>query len=392
MTTNALEHDSEHLVAKQRVTVVGAVTNLLLGVGKVVAGVLGQSQALIADGAHSLSDLVSDGVVLLATTYGSRGADQDHPYGHARIETVATAFIGAALAAVAGGFIYDATHRLFFAPETLLVPGWLALIAALASILIKEALYQYTRIVARQARSNIIHANAWHHRSDALSSVVVVVGLCGVFAGLPWLDAVGAIVVASMLGYMGLRFIWQSLRELVDTGLNAEQVRDLETQIRALDGVRGVHGLRSRHMAESTLLDVHVVVDPRISVSEGHRIAESVREHLIAANPDVAEVLVHIEHEDPAWHERTRRLPRRRQVEHTLDRRWAGHHLAGRIQRLDLHYVEGGLEVEVHLPWRREDDPATQRAEAAALSAAAEGVDCIRTCRVRWLEPGDGAE
>ncbi|ABM61339.1 cation diffusion facilitator family transporter [Halorhodospira halophila] len=385
MTDDAATPGAEHLPAKQRVTVIGAVVNLLLGIGKVGAGIVGQSQALIADGAHSLSDLISDGVVLGATTYGSRGADQEHPYGHARIETVATAFIGAALMVIAGGFIYDAVHRLFFAPETLLVPGWLALSAALASILAKEALYQYTRVVARRARSNIIHANAWHHRSDALSSVVVVVGILGVLAGVPWLDAVGAIVVASMLGYMGLRFVWQSLRELVDTGLTAEQVRELEAQIHALDGVRGVHGLRSRYMAESTLIDVHVVVDPRISVSEGHRVAEAVREHLVAANPEVAEVLVHVEHEDPAWHEQTRQLPRRREVERTLRRHWSDQPLADRIHRLDLHYLQGRLEVELHLAWQAEGDPARQHAEAAALAETAEAIDYVSDCRIFWI-------
>ena len=385
MTVETTAEDSGQLRAKQRVTIVGAVINLLLGAGKIVAGWLGNSQALIADGTHSLGDLISDGVVLLATTYGSRSADQDHPYGHGRIETVATAFVGAALVLIASGFIYDASQRLLMAPERLLIPGWLALSAAVVSILAKEALYQYTRLVARRVRSNIIHANAWHHRSDALSSVVVLVGITGVFLGFPQLDAVGAIVVASMLGYMGLRFLWHALRELVDTGLTPAQVHELERQIRGLEGVQGVHGLRSRHMAEDTLIDVHVVVNPRVSVSEGHRIAEAVREHLVDQNPDLIEVLVHVEHEAPCWHEHTRRLPRRGEVEAELQRRWADQPLAAQIQRLDLHYLEGRMEVELHLPWQADRDREAQQAEAEALAQAAEEVAYITSCRIRWI-------
>lgn len=385
MTMDTVPEEPPHLRAKQRITLIGGIVNLLLGLGKIITGWLGSSQALIADGTHSISDLVSDGVVLLATTYGSRGADEDHPYGHGRIETVATAFIGAVLILIAGGFIYDAMLRLIIAPERLLVPGWLALTAAAVSILVKEALYQYTRLIARRARSNIIAANAWHHRSDALSSVVVVIGVIGVLLGFPWLDAVGAIIVASMLGYMGLRFAWQALRELIDTGLTPEQVRELERQIESIEGVHGVHDLRSRHMAEDTLIDVHVVVDPRVSVSEGHRIAEAVREHLVAQNPDLAEVLVHIEHEDPSWHEQTRRLPRRREVEQALHEHWADHPLAAHIQRLDLHYLKGCVEVEIHLPWHQEQDAEEQQHAAEALAKAADQVAYISSCRIRWI-------
>ena len=370
--------------AKRRVTLVGGVVNLVLGAAKIGVGWAGQSQALVVDGVHSLSDLASDTLVYLAATYGSQGADSDHPYGHARIETAATAGIGAVLLLVAAGFIYDAVQRLLLDPEALWVPGWIALAAALGSLVVKEALYHYTRLVARRAGSNLIHANAWHHRSDALSSVVVVGGIIGVLLGLPWLDAVAAVVVALMLAHVGLGFTWRSVRELVDTGLEPEKVAHIERLIGEIDGVRGVHGLRSRRMAEDALIDLHIQVDPRLSVSEGHRIAEAVRRRLIREIGVVTEVLVHVDHEDPYWDEETAALPLRGRVERDLAAQWSG--LAGseRVERVDLHYMEGTLEVEIHLPWGPQHDPQQLREQADSLARSAEALRYVDACRVHF--------
>ncbi|SEO55836.1 cation diffusion facilitator family transporter [Aquisalimonas asiatica] len=371
--------------AKQRVTLIGGAINLVLGLGKIVVGFIGQSQALIVDGIHSLSDLVSDGIVLLACSYGSRDADGDHPYGHGRIETVASAGVGAMLLLVAGGFIYDAIQRLLIDPDALLVPGWLALSVACASIVIKEGLYHYTRVVAKQARSRLLEVNAWHHRSDALSSLVVVGGIAGVLMGLPWLDAVAAIIVAIMLAHVGLQFAWQSLRELVDTALTPEEIADIESVVRDIDGVRDVHGLRTRRMGQDALADLHVVVDPRLSVSEGHRISEEVHDRLMRDIRDVNDVLVHIEHEDPVFDEATFELPLRRDVERDLNDCWADMPAARSIERMDLHYMEGALEVEIHLPWQPDRDPAAIRRELDALARQAESLGYVSTCRIHFV-------
>ncbi|MBK5944303.1 MULTISPECIES: cation diffusion facilitator family transporter [Halorhodospira] len=371
--------------AKRRVTLIGGVINLFLGSGKIVAGWLGQSQALVVDGVHSLSDLASDALVYVAATYGSQEADSDHPYGHARIETAATAGIGAVLLLVAAGFIYDAVQRLLVAPESLWVPGWLALGAALASLVIKEGLYHYTRWVANRAHSNLIHANAWHHRSDALSSVVVIGGIIGVFLGLPWLDAVAAIVVALMLAHVGIRFAWRSVCELVDTGLDPEQVARIEGLVGEIDGVRDVHGLRSRHMAEEALIDLHIQVDPRLSVSEGHRISEAVRRRLIEDIGVVTEVLVHVDHEPPHWDEATAALPLRSKVERDLQTAWSGIQGGDSVERVDLHYMEGRLEVELHLPWGPDCDTTALHQRATQLAAAAEGLAYVSACRVHFI-------
>ncbi|MCC5811403.1 MAG: cation transporter [Ectothiorhodospiraceae bacterium] len=277
--------------SKRRVTLIGAAVNLVLSIGKIAFGLLGHSQALVADGVHSLSDLVSDGIVLAAARYGSQKADHDHPYGHARIETVATVAIGLLLLLVAAGFVLDAGSRLL-QPETLPHPGWLALIAAVVSVLLKELLFRYTRLVARQTGSALILANAWHHRSDALSSLVVIGGIAGALLGAVWLDAVAAILVAAMIGRMGWDFVWSGTRELVDTGLEQEQLKELGAQILAVPGVKNYRQLRSRRMGPQVLLDVHVQLQGQLSLAEASSISERVRNRLLALNPDVVDVLV----------------------------------------------------------------------------------------------------
>ncbi|MFP4147680.1 MAG: cation diffusion facilitator family transporter [Halorhodospira sp.] len=371
--------------AKRRVTLIGGVINLVMGSGKIATGWLGQSQALVVDGVHSLSDLVSDVLVYLAASYGSQAADHDHPYGHARIETAATAGIGAVLLLVAAGFIYDAVQRLLVDPATLWTPGWIALTVAASSLLVKEGLYHYTRAVAREARSNLIHANAWHHRSDALSSLVVIGGIIGVLLGLPWLDAVAAIVVALMLAHVGLSFAWRSLSELVDTGLKPQEIAHIQALLEQIDGVREVHGLRSRHMAEEALIDLHILVDPRLSVSEGHRISETVRRQIIRNIHAVSEVLVHVDHEATCWDDETAALPLRHRVEEDLQRAWQTLPGAEAVTRIDLHYMEGRLEVELHLPWHPESHPHALLAQAEELAQAAEGIPYINRCRVHFI-------
>lgn len=279
--------------AKKRVTVVGAIANLLLAIGKIIAGVLGQSQALIADGFHSLSDLASDVLVLIAARWGSHGADENHPYGHARIETAATAIIGFLLLAVAAGFMIDSVGRLM-EPERLLQPGWLALVAAVVSVGVKEWLYHYTVRVARKTGSPLIAANAWHHRTDALSSLVVIVGVAGAIFGLVWLDAVAAIVVAIMVGWVGWRFVASSVAELVDTGLSEQRLDDLDDLIRSVEGVRGYRQLRTRRMGGQAFMDVQILLDGELSLNEADQVAIRVQRVLIAEVPEMSDVVVSV--------------------------------------------------------------------------------------------------
>lgn len=332
--------------ARQRVTLVGAAVNLLLGAAKVVFGIAAHSQALVADGVHSLSDLVSDAVVLAGTYIGGKAPDHNHPFGHERFETLATAGVGLVLLAAAGGFAFDAVRALSGTATPPAIAAGIALPVAVASLGAKEALYWYTRHVGRRAGSRLVEANAWHHRSDALSSVVVLLGLGGVLAGAPWLDAAAAVVVAGMLALMGGRFLWNALSELVDTGLDAATLRALARAADAVEGVRGHHGLRSRVMAGKVLLEIHIQVAPWISVSEGHRIGEAARAALLDCLQRPAEALVHVDTEPrPA----PARAPLRGRAMAELRRAWSGIPETRAIARTMLHYRHDGLHVVLEL-------------------------------------------
>lgn len=335
---------------KRNVTIVGALINVVLTVVKIVAGVVGHSQALIADGVHSLSDLIGDGFVLFAARLGSRSADANHPYGHERIETVGTVAVGIILIAIAGGFAYDAVLRILN-PEALLVPNWIVLPIAVASVLIKEGLYHYTIHAARRTRSALIEANAWHHRSDAFSSVVVVTGIIGALYGLLWFDAVATIIVAIMIGVMGWQFAWDALQELIDTGLDDEELAELRQRIQSVDGVHAHHDLRTRRMGGNVLIDVHVLVDPWISVSEGHRIAVEVRRRLLKTMENAAGVLVHVDVEEDTGQRRTSAPPPLRPaILVDLRQAWrAIPKVADAVSDVTLHYVDDRVHVDLHL-------------------------------------------
>ncbi|MFQ5994303.1 MAG: cation diffusion facilitator family transporter [Acidiferrobacterales bacterium] len=335
--------------ASYRVTLVGAVVDLALGVTKIFFGLFAHSQALIADGVHSLSDLATDGLVLYAAKHGSRAADAEHPYGHRRIETMATVGLGVVLIATATGVAIDAARRLFN-PELLLQPGVWALIVAMLSIVAKEAIYHYTMRTARRYRSSMLRANAWHSRTDALSSVIVVVGIGGTMAGLPYLDAIAAIGVTVMIAKVGWGLGWQGVRELVDTGLDADRVQAVRRAITAVDGVQALHMLRSRRMGGDALVDVHIQVDPTLSVSEGHQVSETVRRRLIQGVEEVSDVMVHIDPEDDEAATLTETLPLRQVVQQRLDHYFRDIDDARRIEKMTLHYLDGKIRIELLLP------------------------------------------
>ncbi|MCP5417632.1 MAG: cation transporter [Chromatiaceae bacterium] len=333
----------------RRVTLVGAVINVLLSALKVAAGWLGSSHALIADGIHSLSDLATDLVVLLAAKHGAKDADEEHPYGHGRFETLATVVLGIVLILVAFGIGYDAVSRLF-QPSQLLLPGFLALSAAVLSVLVKEGLYHYTVAVARKLRSSLLRANAWHHRSDAVSSVVVVVGVIGSMAGLGYLDAIASVVVAVMIAKIGWELGWQSIHELVDRGLEQEEVEIIRNKIMAVDGVRAMHDLRTRRMGGNAFVDVDVLVDPAISVSEGHRIGEEVLMRLNSEIDEVTDVKIHIDPEDDESGAPSGDTPLRRETLSRLHTHWKGIPGAENVVDVALHYLHGKIRVEAHVP------------------------------------------
>lgn len=349
-----------------RVTLIGSVIDFVLGVLKIVVGFIAQSQALIADGVHSLSDLATDAAVIYAAKHSHREADEEHPYGHGRIETVATVALGIALIAVAAGISYDATVRLFH-PEKLLVPGMWAIYVALLSVVSKEWIYHYTMRVARQYKSKMLRANAWHSRTDAISSIIVVVGVAGSMAGLAYLDAIAAIIVGLMVAKIGIDLAWESLKELIDTSLEAERVETIRKAILDVDGVNSLHILRTRMMGGDALVDVHIQVAPEISVSEGHFISETVRSRLIKNIDYVADVMVHIDPEDDEKFPLNTRLPLRREITDKIMQACADLEESKSIEDIGLHYLEGKIQVDLFFPL-----PILHNAEPGEISALKE--------------------
>ncbi len=358
----------------RRVTLVGSLLDVFLVIIKLWGGWFAHSQALIADGIHSLSDLATNIVVLVAAKHSHQGADDLHPYGHGRVETVATVVLGLSLVVVGCGIAYDAVHRLF-TPELLLRPGIWALLIAAFSVLSKELLYHYTMRSARRLRSNILRANAWHCRSDAISSIVVIIGVAGSMAGLPYVDAIAAIVVAAMIAKIGAGFVWSSTQELIDTGLDAEAVENIRETISTVDGVSALHMLRTRKMAGQVFVDVHIMLEQaRISVSEGHQISEAVRGRLIRSIDDVSDVTVHIDPEDDEQAMPNRALSPRARVLTRLHKCWKAIDVASEIQNITLHYLDGKIHLDLQLPLSclQHGQSSTQLTEAFAAAVRQE--------------------
>lgn len=337
------------LRAKKKATLVGGLVNLLLAIGKIIAGYYGRSQSLIVDGIHSLSDLGTDLLILLTFKISGQSADESHPYGHGRFETIATVILGLFLVGLAVGIVWDASQRLQG-----LAPLWhpqpLAMVAACLSILAKEGLYHYTVRLAHRTRSKLLRANAWHHRSDAISSIIVVIGVIGSLYGYVFADAVAAIVVGLMIAKIGLGLIIESARELVDTALPAHRVEQIRRVILESEGVKSLHALRSRQMAGEALVDVHIQVPPEVSVSEGHAIADRVRDKLLEEFEEITDVTVHIDAEYDQDQDLNNKLPLRGEVLNKLGKAWSHLPFADKITKINLHYLKGQIHIEVYLP------------------------------------------
>ena len=320
----------------------------MLAIFKIISGVIGNSGALIADGVHSFSDLLSDGVVWYAAKHSAEAADEEHPYGHERFETVATLGLAIILAIIGTGIIFDAFNRLSSPSE--LTHSTLLLSAAALSILSKEALYWYTLKVAKTYKSEMLKANAWHHRSDALSSIVVFVGILGGLNGYLYLDSIAAIVVGLMVIYIAWGLGTGATKELVDTSIDAAQVEQLRNAIGMISGVNSVHSLRTRKIGQTISADVHVQVDPFLSVSEGHIISVSVERVARECLENLTDVTVHIDPEDDETAAPCENLPERAQALGILNKALFNNQCDGEIKRIQLHYLDGKIHVDFFLP------------------------------------------
>jgi cation diffusion facilitator family transporter len=281
-----------HLVAK-RSTLVSVAVNLMLTTVQVLVGVLAHSQALVADGIHSLSDLIADFVVLFANQHSRKEADEDHHYGHHRYETAASLVLGALLLSVGAGMLWSAVHKLGD-PELIPKVKPVALYVALGALIAKEGLFRYMLAAAERVRSSMLVANAWHARSDAASSLVVSLGIVGNLMGYPLLDPVAALIVGFLVTKMGWEFGWDALNDLMDRSVSEEQINEIKTILGQTPGVQGVHDLRTRKMGDMIMVDAHLEVDGDLSVRQGHDIASSARNSVMSKLP-VLDVMTHLD-------------------------------------------------------------------------------------------------
>ena len=269
---HATHTPAERQAAASRSTWVSVGVNVVLSATQIGIGVLSKSQGLIADGIHSLSDLVSDFVVLFAGHHAAKDADVEHPYGHQRFETAASLALGVILLAVGVGMLAAAFHKLE-APETVPEVHVMALWVAGAALVAKELLFRYMLAVAKRVKSSLLVANAWHARSDAASSLVVGVGIAGNLAGYTILDPIAALIVGFMVARMGWGFAWDALHDLMDRAVTEEEVAAIRRTLVETPGVRNVHDVRTRKMGDMIVVDAHLEVDATLTVEAGHDIA-----------------------------------------------------------------------------------------------------------------------
>ena len=281
----------------QHITLIGLVVNILLSVIKFLIGFFGNSQAVVADALHSFSDTTSDLVILFGVKYWTAPPDDDHPYGHQKIESFITIIIGFILIIVACAIGYNGIVSLQERNQHQL--KWIVIIGPLISIIIKELLFRVTYKVGIKTNSSSLKANAWHHRTDALSSIPVLVAVLAslIDPRLKFLDNIGAIIVSAFIIKIGLGILFTNINDLLDTGISKEKIIEMEKTISHIQNVRGVHKLRTRKLANYIYIDLHLEVDGELSVIQGHDISEKVEQTLIQNNPKIIEVMIHLEPE-----------------------------------------------------------------------------------------------
>lgn len=331
-----------------KVTLVGMWLDITLAVGKIVGGLLGNSFALVTDGIHSLTDAISDIFVIVIARIGQSEPDDEHPWGHGKFETVGTIAMGMLFFTTAGILIFDSIQKLTDVASTS-TPAISTVVIALISILSKEWIYRYTMNVANKLNSSLLRANAWHSRSDAFSSVAVLVGIIGAMLGYPWMDTLAVIVVALIIAKIGWELCTESLRELVDTQVPKHRRDQIEAEILSVTGITGINGLRSRLSGGKIILELSLRVDPHIEVSEGHTIGERVSMALTGQFSDLADVICHIDPDIAVSRASLTDLPNRQKVLDLLKQQWKDVVSDEEIESVIVHYSDHGIVVNLRL-------------------------------------------
>ncbi len=360
----------------KQTSIVNAITNALLALVKIIIGSIGHSHALVADGLHSFADLISDGLVLIAGKAGARHPDKEHPYGHQRIETIAAIIIALIILFVGASIIYD-TLNLIINAKPIEKPEFIVIIVAILSMAAKEWLYRYTLSKSKKVHSNLLLTKAYDNRSDVYISAIVLLSVIGTIVGIRHLDAIGAIIIALLILKMGLKMIIAGIKELIDTGVDEKTLAKITDHTKQVPGVISIHQLRTRLHGGNILVDIHILVDPEISVSEGHYIGEQVHLNLIKNISAITDVTVHVDPEDDERIMPSINLPDRHEILKQLESKWQ--HLPGfhQISKIVLHYLEGKIGVEVFISHALLNGKMTIDDLEQQYRKAAEGIDDI---------------
>lgn len=337
-----------------RCTLIGSVFDLLLGIGKIIIGFFYNSHALINDGIHSFSDLFTDGFVIIIAKISNEGPDENHPYGHGKFETIGSVAIGAIIFIVGVLLAIDSISLIISPSLEIVKPGPIALIIAALSIVFKEGIFQYTKIVANKIDSPMLMANAWHSRSDALSSIIVFIGLILSLLGFNTADSVVAIIVSFFIGKVGLDFVFKGFSDLVDTSVPKEKIDFFKKELLKNPSIEDVHNFRSRYINHQMFFDVNIVVSSFISVSEGHEISNWAIHKLKQLDPKVIDVTIHIdvEHDHPTDENGQlipiKPLPLKNEL-FSLIKNELGENLFSKIHHFNLHYINRKILIDVYI-------------------------------------------
>ena len=343
-----MEAKKRHQVTK-KVTLVGALVNAVLAFLQITSGLLGNSQALLADGVHTLSDLGSDFIVLMATTQSAKPADKEHPYGHGRIETLASVLLGLVLIGVGVGVGFRGFNSVFSLNQ--ISPEPFTIFFAVIAILSKDGLYRYTLKASKRIHSTLLETNAWHHRSDALSSIMVLCGIAAQMIGVPYMESFAAAIVALMISIMGYKLARKALDELIDTSLDSELVENIQHTIEKKESVKDVHSLRTRSMGGQGYIDAEIRVNPRLTVSEAHHIAFSLEQQIKTELPKIIDVGIHVDPLSEFGHHWVTDLPSREEILDRLNSQWSSIDCSNKIHEIRLHYLSSRVEIELFLPF-----------------------------------------
>jgi cation diffusion facilitator family transporter len=343
-----MHRDSAQQKAVHQVTLIGAVLDGLLGFSKIIIGHLSHSAGLVADGIHSISDLFTDLVVLIILKFSGEEPDKEHPWGHAHFETLGTVLLGSILIAIAGAMIYDSSLALLNT-STLPVPEWPTLVVAAISVAAKEWIYRFTLKVGKETRSDLLIANAWHSRTDALSSIVVFIGIAGTMAGIAWLDAIAAIIVAGFVAKIGWDLCWNSIKQLVGTSLPEEDIARYQSIVMSIEGILSVHSFKSRAMGSKSILELHIQVAQDISASEGHHLGDLACYELKQQCDDIGHIIYHIDTYDDEEMDTApaNKLPLRNEICSVIAS--ACNEVSNQLQpyKVTLHYQPKHIDIEI---------------------------------------------